>query len=278
MKKIKQVVIGTIVITLLILMLFPMLYMISHALKDEGLIQYIYSHDVSIWEKVFIHPFSINPNQFYRILFRTPHYLYLFWNAFKIVMPLVVLQMGMAVLAAYGFSKLKFWGSEPLFFVYIIMMLMPFQVTLVPNYMVLSELKLLDHYASLILPGVFGVFGVFFLKQFMEGIDESFLEEARLLGASELQILGYIMVPLCKPIIVSAVVLVFIDNWSMVEQPLIFISTKEKLPLSVYLGTLASSNIQIGFACSVLYMILPLLLVVYAQDDLSDGLKLTNLK
>ena len=194
------------------------------------------------------------------------------------MLPIVLLQTSLAILAAFGFSKLKFWGSETLFFVYIIMMLMPFQVTLVPNYIVVSQLNLIDHYASLILPGAFGTFSVFFLKQFMEGIDQSFIEEAQLQGANDCQLLSYIMVPMCKPIIVSAMVLVFIDNWSMVEQPLIFIKSPEKMPLSVYLAHLASSNISIGFACSVLYMVLPLFLMLYAQDDLSDGLKISSLK
>ncbi len=264
--------------SLLAMMLFPLLYMVLHALKDETLITYVYSHDVTIWEKVFVKPLCFNPNQFYRILFRTPQYLYLFWNTVIIVVPIVMGQLLIGILAAYGFSKLKFWGSETLFFIYIIMMLMPFQVTLVPNYIVMSKIKLLNHYGSLILPGIFGTFGIFFLKQYMEGIHESFIEEARLLGANELQIVTYIITPLCKPVITSAAVLIFIDHWSMVEQPLVFIRDIEKLPLSVYLGNLAESNINIGFACSVLYMILPLLLVLYAQNDLSDSLKLTSLK
>ncbi len=263
---------------LLFIALFPLLYIFFHSLKGEALIKAIYSKDVPLWNRAFPKPFYVNFDQYYRILFRTPQYLYYFWNALRVVVPIVLLQTTLALLAAFGFSKLKFWGSETLFFIYIIMMLMPFQVTLVPNYIVLSQFDLLDKYSSLILPGAFGTFSVFFLKQFMEGIDQSFLEEAQLQGANDLQILMYIIMPMCKPISVSAMVLVFIDNWSMVEQPIIFIKSHEKMPLSVYLGQLARANIHIGFACSVLYMVLPLLLMIYAQDDLSDGLKISSLK
>ncbi len=278
MKRIRHIITNICLGLILLITLFPLLYMVSHSLKGEALIKYVYSQDFEVWERVLVKPFYINLDQYYRILFRTPQYLYFFWNAIKIVMPIVVCQLVFAILAAYGFSKLKFWGSETLFFIYIVMMLMPFQVTLVPNYIVLARLKLLDSYASLVLPGTFGTFGVFFLKQFMESVDKSFIEEGRLLGANDLEILKYIMIPLCKPIIVSATVLIFVDNWGMVEQPIIFMSSVEKMPLSVYLSTLAQQNIHIGFACSVLYMLLPLLMVLYAQDDLSDGLKITSLK
>ncbi|MEG1147910.1 MAG: carbohydrate ABC transporter permease, partial [Niameybacter sp.] len=237
------------------LSLLPVAYVVMHSLKGEQLIAQLYTaYDVSIWEKTFIKPFYINLDQYYHILFQTPEFLYLFWNALMIVAPIVVLQTIIGLFAAYGLSKLKFKGSEVLFFSYIVIMLMPFQVTVVPNYMMLDKLGLLDRYGALILPGIFGTFGVFFLKQFMEGIDEAFIEEARLLGAGDLQILRYVVVPMCKPIIVTVALLLFVDYWNMVEQPLIFLTSKDKYPLSVYLASIAQNNISIGFACSVLYM------------------------
>lgn len=263
---------------IVLVMVFPILYLVSHSLKPEALITEIYTKGGKGIDKLWIHPFSVCFEQYYRILFRSPYYLHLFWNTVCMVGSIVVGQVVVAVLAAYGFSKHKFKGSQILFFIYIVMMLMPFQVTLVPSYIVLKKLELLDHMSSLILPGIFSSFAVFFLKQFMEGIDEAFLEEGRLLGAGELRILVSLIVPMCKPIIVSAMILIFVDYWSMVEQPVIFMNSPEKMPLSVYLSNLATSNIHIGFACSVLYMILPLLFVLYGQDDLSDGLKITSLK
>ncbi len=175
MKRLKQGITYVGMGLLLISILFPVYYLFSHSLKGEALIKAIYSQPISLWERVFPKPFYINLDQYYRLLFRTPQYLVYFWNTLRVVVPIVTLQLLLSILAAFGFSKLKFWGSETLFFIYIIMMLMPFQVTLVPNYMILSKLHFLDSNEALILPGAFGTFGVFFLKQFMEGIDASFI-------------------------------------------------------------------------------------------------------
>lgn len=278
MRRTRRMILGIFLFTLALIAVFPVVYMLSHSLKSEELIAYIYSNEgISIWNKVFIKPFCIDLAQYYRIFFRTPEFLYLFWNSVLVTSTIVVFQVVMAILAAYGFSKIKFPGSDLLFFIYIVIMLMPFQVTLVPNYLVLHKLKLLDSYASLILPGIFNTFGVFFLKQFMESIDLVFIEEARLSGASELQVIRYIMVPICKPVIVSVAVLLFIDYWNMIEQPLVFITSIDKYPLSVYLSVITSDNMAIGFACSVLYMILPIFLMLYAENDLTSQLKLKRL-
>lgn len=265
---------------MLILMVFlPVVFVVSHSFKGTAFIQSIYcSERATIWQRVWLKPFYFNLEQYYQVFFRTPKLLYMFWNSIFIVVPIVVGQIVIAFLAAYGLSKLKFPGSNFIFFIYIIIMLMPFQVTLVPNYIMLSRLNLLDTKWALIFPGVFNTFSVFFLKQFIEGIDESFLEEARLLGASEMQILVHIILPLCKPILISVVMFVFIDYWSMVEQPITFIKTALKQPLSAYLSVIEGVKMNIGFASSVLYMVLPIGLALYAQNDLTDGLRITSLK
>lgn len=279
MKKLKQVIGSLIIITFVIITLFPILYVAIHSLKGQELITWLYENEsVEIWHKVVVKPLYINLDQYYRIFFQTPKFLYMFWNSILITVPIVIIHVIIAVFTAYGFSKMKFPGSEKLFFMYIILMLMPFQVTLVSNYIILDKLNLIDKYAALILPGIFSTFGVFLLKQFMESIDISFIEEARLLGANDFQIVSYIIFPMCRSIVITVAVLIFIDYWGMIEQPLVFISTKEKYPLSVYLGTITSENIGIGFACSILYMVLPILAVIYAQNDLVDGLKITSLK
>lgn len=284
MEKIKQQMsrnlLRLLIVFLVMIALIPMLFVIVHSLKGEEFILNLFGEDsrASVWQRLFIRPFYVNLDQFYQVLFRTPQFIKLFWNALGITVPIVAGQIVLGTLAAYGFSKMKFPGSEKLFFIYVVMMLMPFQVTIVPNYLVLNKFGLIDHYGALILPGIFGTFSTFFLKQFMEGIDQSFIEEAELMGAGELQIIWHLIIPMCKPIIVSTAMMVFINYWSMVEEPITFITNKNKYPLSVYLGTIASENINIGFACSVLYMLLPLLVVIYGQEDLISGFRITSLK
>lgn len=258
---------------------FPVLYITSHSLKGIAVIEALYGKELDvIWHKMIIKPFYINLDQYYQVFFRAPKFLYMFWNSLFIVIPTVIGQVIIAFLAAYGFSKLKFPGSDLLFFIYIVIMLMPFQVTIVPNYIMISKLGLLDTRRALIWPGIFNTFSVFFLKQFMEGIDKSFLEEARIVGAREMQVLRHIVLPMCKPIIISVVAFVFIDYWSMVEQPITFLKTESIFPLSIYLSSITTSKIGIGFACSVLYMVLPIFLALYAQNDLMEGFSITSLK
>ncbi|MGL4799841.1 MAG: carbohydrate ABC transporter permease [Cellulosilyticaceae bacterium] len=277
-KQKKQWMTNVVLVIIIILTTFPVVYTLTHSLKGEEVIEEAYKGEYTAIERALIKPFYINIGQYEKVLLRSPEVIILFWNSVKVVVPVVVFQLIIGVSAAYGFAKLKFWGSEVLFFIYIIMMLMPFQVTVVPNYLVLHQFKLLDTAYALILPGVFGTFGVFFLKQYIEGIDDSVLEQARIEGAGEFQILTRVIIPMCKPVIVSTAVLLFVDYWNMVEQPMIFLSNKAKYPLSLYLADISYQIIGIGFACSVMYMILPILTVVYAQSDLTEGMSITNLK
>lgn len=279
MKRLKKIGVSIVVALMVISIVMPVIYVLLHSLKGEQLIEFIYRNkQISGVQRIFIEPFYINFNQYETILLKTPKFLLLFWNTFSIVVPIVLFQTLIGMFAAYGFSKMKFKGSEVLFFSYIIIMLMPFQVTIVPNYIVLNKLNMIDHYSALILPGIFSTFSVFFLKQFMEGIDDVFIEEAKIEGAREWQIILKLIMPMCKPIIVSVMVLLFIDYWSMTEQPITFLTSLEKYPLSVYLATISEENIGIAFACSVIYMILPILLVLRAENDLTEGFRISSLK
>ena len=275
----KKIVSMTLIIVFILTVLFPFFYLISHSLKGEAYMMSIYCNDnYSLWQRIWIKPFYFDLYQYYEVFFRTPKFLYMFWNSIVLVVIIVIGQVIISFFAGYGFSKLKFPGADALFLGYIIIMLMPFQVTVVPNYITLSRLQLLDTRGSLILPGIFNTFGVFFLKQFMEGIDKDFIEEARMQGAREGQVLWHIIIPMCKPIITAVVVFIFIDYWSMVEQPIVFIKTTSKYPLSVFLNVINDQKKDISFTTSVLYMFLPVVLAIYAQGDLVHGLKITNLK
>jgi len=136
--------------------------------------------------------------QYYDVLIKKSQFLFMFWNSVIIVVPIVAGQIIVSSLAAYAFAKLKFKGRNQLFFVYLTVMLMPFQVTLVPNYLVADKLGLVNNYLSIILPGVFSTFGVFLLKQYMEQIPDSYIEAAKMDGAGQLEIFSRIILPMCK--------------------------------------------------------------------------------
>lgn len=140
---------------------------------------------VYISEKVnlkFI-PDIVSFSQYITVLFKSPDYLLKFWNSVILVGPIVVFQLLVASLASYGFARYRGRLREIIFFAYIILMLMPYQVTLVPNYLVADWLDLLDTRWAIWLPGVFSPFAVFLLTKFMRRIPSSVIEAAQIDGA-----------------------------------------------------------------------------------------------
>lgn len=229
---------------------------------------------VFISEKVnlkFI-PDMVSASQYITVLLKSPEYLLKFWNSVILVGPIVVFQLMVACLASYGFARYRGRLREVIFFSYIILMLMPYQVTLVPNYLVSSWLGLLDSYWAIWLPGIVSPFAVFLLTKFMRRIPTSVIEAAEIDGAGEWQIFTKVCFPLCKGALASAAILVFIDYWNMVEQPLILLSDGEKHPLSVFLSKINAGEIGLAFAVATIYMIPTLLVFLYGEEYLVDGI------
>lgn len=229
---------------------------------------------VYIAEKVnlkFI-PDMVSFSQYITVLFKSPEYLLKFWNSVILVGPIVIFQLLVASLASYGFARYRGKLRGIIFFAYIILMLMPYQVTLVPNYLVSDWLKILDTNWSIWLPGIFSPFAVYLLTKFMRRIPDSVIEAAMIDGAGEWQIYRKICMPLCKGAICSAAILVFIDYWNMVEQPLILLSDAEKHPLSVFLSKINSGEVGLAFAVATIYMVPSLLIFLYGEEYLVDGI------
>ena len=212
---------------------------------------------VYISEKVnlkFI-PDMVSFSQYITVLFKSPEYLLKFWNSVILVGPIVVFQLIVASLASYGFARYRGRIREIVFFMYIILMLMPYQVTLVPNYLVSDWMNILDTNWAIWLPGIMSPFAVFLLTKFMRRIPKEVVEAAQIDGAGEWQIYRKICMPLCRGAIFSAAILVFIDYWNMVEQPLILLNDSEMHPLSVFLSKINSGEIGLAFAVATIYMV-----------------------
>lgn len=229
---------------------------------------------VYIAEKVnlkFI-PDMVSFSQYITVLLKSPEYLLKFWNSVVLVGPIVLFQLLVASLASYGFARYTGKLRSIIFFSYIILMLMPYQVTLVPNYLVAEWLNTLDTYWSIWLPGIFSPFAVFLLTKFMKRIPMGVIEAAQIDGAGEWQIYRRICMPLCKGALCSAAILVFIDYWNMVEQPLILLSDPETHPLSVFLSKINAGEIGLAFAVATIYMVPSLLVFLYGEEYLVDGI------
>ena len=217
-------------------------------------------------------PDKVTFNQYISVLVRSPEYLLKFWNSVILVVPIVLLQLVVASVTAYGFTRWRGKVRSFLFFFYVILMLMPTQVTLVPNYLVSDWVGILNTRWAIILPGTFAPFSVFLLTKSMRRIPVSLIEAAKLDGSSEWQIFKDICLPQCRSALYSIAILVFIDYWNMVEQPIILLPNADLQPLSVYLSTINSSEVGLAFAIATIYMVPSLLLFLHGEDYLVEGI------
>ena len=217
-------------------------------------------------------PDMVTFSQYYTVLFKSPEYLLKFWYSVIYTVPIVIIQLMLALFAAYGFSRYESKVKGIIFFGYIILMLMPYQVTLVPNYLVSDYLGILDTKWAIWLPGFFSPFAVYLLTKFMRRIPKELIEAAQIDGAGEWQIFSKINYPLCKGGVASIAILVFFDYWNMVEQPLILLKDADRHPLSVFLSKINSGEISLAFAVAVIYLIPPLLIFLYGEDYLVEGI------
>lgn len=214
--------------------------------------------------------------QYERVLLGSREFYAWFWNSARYTGLILLWNIPVSVLAAFGLSQFRFPGRKALMFLYMLLMLLPFQATSVPQYLTLNSLNMLDTGSAVVVPCAYSAFSAFLLTQFMEGIDKEILDAARLDGVGTFQLLGHIILPLCKPAIVSAVVLQFISFWSMVDQPVLFLRAEQLMPLSMKLNGQAFG--WVAFAAGVLYAVPPLLVYLYCQDALEQGICLTTVK
>ncbi|BCK00957.1 carbohydrate ABC transporter permease [Anaerocolumna chitinilytica] len=213
------------------------------------------------------------------LLFDSPGFFVMFWNSCLQVIPSLLGQLLTALPAAWAFARFDFKGKKLLFTMYILLMILPFQVTMVSSYLVLFKLHLTGTPLAIILPNLFSAFPVFIMVKFFRDIPKSLIEAAKLDGAGEGYIFFKIGIPLGSSGIFSALLLDFLEYWNAVEQPLTFLSQKKNLwPLSLYLPAISAENAGIAFTASVVTMALSLLLFLYGQRYLEQGIAASGLK
>lgn len=212
------------------------------------------------------------------LLLDTPGFFVMFWNSVKITVGVLAGHLLVGVPAAWGFARYTFPGKKLLFTLYIGLMMMPFQVMMLSNYLVLDRLHLLDSLLGIVLPAVFSTFPVFIIYRFFQGLPEALLESARLDGAGEGAIFFRLGIPLGSPGMISAMVLGFLEYWNLIEQPMAFLKTKELWPLSLFLPDITMEDAGIAFAASVMVLIPALLAFLAGQDYLEQGIVSTAIK
>lgn len=213
-----------------------------------------------------------------KLLFATPQFFVLFWNSVKITVLILAGQLLVAVTAAWAFARYDFWMKKVWFCVYVVLMLLPFQVTMLSQYLVLDRFGLLDTHWAVVLPAAFSTFPVFLLYRSFRGIPESLLEAARMDGAGEWYLFWRIGLPLAEGGIWSAVVLNFLECWNLIEQPLAFLEEQSLWPLSLYLPQVGLERAGFAMTASVVTLVPALLVFAFGKEYLEQGISAAGTK
>lgn len=210
----------------------------------------------------------------YKVFLATPEYLLVFWRTIVLCALMVGGQVVLSVLAGLGFAKYDFPGKKLWFFLLLVVMVLPLQVTLVPNFRILGTLNLLDTQWALVLPALFAPLGTFLMTQSFRAVPDEILEAAQLDGASTFTILWRILVPCGKNGLACVIVLTFLEAWNMVEQPMAYLKDSAQYPLSVSLATTGARDQVVQLACCLLALLPPLLLFLGLHKELVQGIAL----
>ena len=237
------------------------------------------NYDASVWMEIKLAPRVFSLSQYYNILIEDVSVLRLLCNSAMYTVAILLGQALVIPAMAYALSRFKFRGRDAIFFIVIMLMLLPFQVTMVPNVLTLRAMGLLNTAWAVILPTCFAPFYIFLVRQFMVGLPKEILEAAEVDGAGTFRCFIHVTLPVCRPILGAAVALSFADCWNLVEQPLTYLAGQTQLmPLSVMFNQLTENPSGVEFAGAALYILPALLIYLYFQKDILSGIQLTELK
>lgn len=202
-------------------------------------------------------------------------------NSFLVATATTAIAVGLNTLAGYAFAKLRFRGREAAFRALLAILVIPAQVAMMPLFLLLKEMGLVNTLAGAIVPGMAGVFGIFLVRQYARGIPDELLEAARIEGASELRIFVQIVLPLLKPILVTLAIFSFMGAWNDFMWPLIVLTDASRHTLPVALATLSREHVQdveLMMAGAVVTVLPVLALFLALQRHYLQGLMVGGVK
>lgn len=210
----------------------------------------------------------------YRELFFNcfPFYRF-FWNS---VIYSVLVTAGcvlVSVLAAFAFHFAHFPGKKILYIIYIVLMMMPLQVMVLPNYIGLRDFRLLNTPAAIVVPLIFSPMGTVIIRQYLEGCDTEVVEAARLETNSTLRVIRHCILPQIRVCICAVALFLFAETWNMVEQPMLYVNEDVMRTLSTMLGEPAKYHGEVLPPASVLFMVPVFLWYLLYHRELQEGLK-----
>jgi ABC-type glycerol-3-phosphate transport system permease component len=270
----------TVLVVMAASFIFPLYWMASSAIKSDSQIYTI----PPIWI-----PIPAYPQNFYDAWTSYDFNLYAFNSLFRYALPVTLGTTLSSALVAYGFARIRWPGRDILFYICIATMMVPFQVTMVPLFIVFKNLDWINSYKPLVIPAFFGnPYFIFLLRQFFRTIPDELSDAARVDGANEFTIFWRIILPLVKSALVVVGLLTFIHSWNEYLTPLIYLNQQDLYPLALGIENLRRTIFQVGGSSQWAYpylmavstiVVLPILILFYfAQRSLIEGISVTGLK
>ena len=249
----------------------------THIVRAGNMLHTLPGNEIIHFVRLTLIPGFVTFSQYTSLLFGHAEYLSSFWNSVALALPIIIGQVVISAPAAYAFELSRFRYKEIVYFIYIVVMLMPLQVALVPNFLMADWMGIQESRLAIILPGMVNPFGVFIMRQFLRGLPRDYIEAAQVDGAGHIRIVATIVTPMFKPAFAALMMLTFVENWNLVEQPRIFLDILQQ-PLSVYLAQMALTNPEMIFAASFFYLLPPVLVFLYGQEHMVEGIQLSGIK
>ena len=261
-----------------IITIFILLFVISSSFMSMSEIQFRYGavdtgNNMEQYANYKFFPNKITLEQYKVAFWLTSDFWYYFQNSLKICIPILIGTVTISTLGAYGFAIYRFKGNKILFRIMVLIMMLPYQILLIPQFVAMSKLNLLNQNISVVLPNIFGPFGCFLMYQFIKKIPYEIIESARVDGANERKIFTKIMLPQIRNGIFSLIILNVIDTWNLIEQPLLFLNDKFKYPLSLAVSSFSNDGGLVMFSCCVMFTIPVALLFLHCKEYLVTGIK-----
>lgn len=278
MKKTGRIILRILILIILFLFSFaavyPLIFLLGGSLKSTpelgNNLAALWSADGNLhWTWL---PFEPTLRHYVELLLDEPGYYVMFWNSVKIVGSVIGGQLLLSLPAAWGFARWQFPGKKILLSLYIVLMLFPFQVLMLSEYLILNQMGMIDTLWALILPGACSTFPIFIMYRFFSKVSTDVIEAAKLDGANEWQIFWRIGIPLGMPGIMSVIVLAFLEYWNLIEQPAVFLRSDRLKPLSLYLSTITKENAGVAFVTALIALLPPLLVFLCGRKYLEQGI------
>jgi len=252
--------------------LFPFMWMVSTSLKTD--------QDVFTWPPRLVpQPVRL---QNYVDAWNSAPYARFFFNSAFIALAVTLANLFFCSLAGYAFAKYKFPGKHWIFIALLCTMMIPFQVTMIPVFVILSKLHWVDTYWGLIIPFTAGAFGIFLMRQFLSTIPDDLIDAARIDGCSEFRTFLTIVLPLSKPALSALGIFVFMASWNGFIWPFIIVKSTEMKTLPLAVADLAAGlyvmswPLMMAGAC---FVVLPAIVVfLLFQKNFVEGITLTGIK